>query len=336
MRLFHTPLVPLAIWVFSTLVCDAAPSDFRAANARAATFEGTFKGQGGLTVAFESVVVPEARGAIVILSGYTESYRYYDDLIADLVKENYSVYIMDHRGMGRSGREVANRQIVHTKNFEDYVLDAEAFVDAVVKSPTASDTTEPLYLLAHSMGGFVGAELLAKRPDLFRAASLSAPLMMLNFGAWPDWLAHAVVTAAVKLRFGDRYAVGYHDFDPRKYVFPGNGTTHDEARFGVKLRGYIDNPDLVMGGPSNSWVQAMIEATNAAVGLGTRIKTPFVLFQAGDDRFVAALGQDRLCDEAKDFCRKVVFKTAWHEIIRETDDVRSVFLKETLALFAAH
>ena len=82
-----------------------------------------------------------------MLTGYTESYLMYSDLIKDLFEQKYSIFIMDHRGMGKSGRMLPNRQIVHVVNFDDYVNDAEFFTQEIARR----DGSElPLYLFGHS------------------------------------------------------------------------------------------------------------------------------------------------------------------------------------------
>src|SRR3954451_20076293 len=72
---------------------------------RAQTQELTAK-NGGMTIRYR-VFAPETppavdKGAIVISSGRTEGMVIYQELIYDLQKQGYRVYILDHRGQGFS------------------------------------------------------------------------------------------------------------------------------------------------------------------------------------------------------------------------------------------
>lgn len=283
-----------------------------------------FEGAGGVKIAYEIFPAKAARGAVVVLSGYSESYVFYTDLIADLTKDGLDVYVMDHRGMGRSERPLKNRQIVHVVDPADYGRDVDRFVDDVV---TPSLRGLPLFLFAHSTGALVAVDVMQRRPELFRKAVLSTPLLRLNTGSWPEAVAYGVVAAADALGFGEDYAIGYKDAVLDSYTFESNKTTHSVERFAIKRRDYELNPELMMGGPSNHWVRAMMTwAAALAPGYG-RVKTPVLMFQAGQETFVSNEGQDAFCAAAP-HCRKIRFEDAYHELFREAEAVREPLIRE--------
>ena len=106
----------------------------------------------------------DARRAVVILHGYTESAEKFREMAWYFVSDGYSVFAMDHRGHGRSVREVEDKSVTHVDRFADYVRDLGDFMDAVVR-PHMGDA--PLCLYAHSMGGAIGALALMEHPDWF-------------------------------------------------------------------------------------------------------------------------------------------------------------------------
>src|SRR5438105_246924 len=75
------------------------------------------------------------KGAIVISSGRTEGMVGYQELIYDLQKQGYRVYILDHRGQGFSDHFAVktDRERGHVDNFDYFVDDLNKFVATVVK-----------------------------------------------------------------------------------------------------------------------------------------------------------------------------------------------------------
>jgi lysophospholipase len=295
------------------------------------TRDGAFAGAGGAAIAYRAAVVPDAVGAVLLLTGYTESYLYYDELIADLRARRYSVYAMDHRGMGLSSRLAANPQIVHVERFSDYVDDAEAFVAGVVRA----EWSGPLYFFGHSTGALVGAELLARRPAWFAAAALSSPLFDVNTGNVPRFVAASAASAATALGLGARYAPGYGDVGMDSRRFETNKVTHSRERWDAHEQVLRAHPELLMGGPSNRWVEVVLAETESVEALARQVTTPVVVFQAGEDHFVRNPPQETFC-RLTTSCRLVRFDAAFHELVRELDPVRSALMDETLRHFAAH
>ena len=96
--------------------------------------------------------------------------------IHELHQFGYSVYTFDHRCQGLSGRAVpGHHQRVHVDDFRWYVDDMLTFVDNHVPKHHTSDGNR-LTILAHSMGGMVASLATLRRPELFRALVLCAPM----------------------------------------------------------------------------------------------------------------------------------------------------------------
>jgi lysophospholipase len=176
---------------------------------------------------------------------------------------------------------------------------------------------------------------MARRPAWFAAAALGSPLLGLNTGGIPGIVAQSLVTLAAGLGLGAHYAPGYGDAQLDGKRFETNKVTHSAERYAAHHQILVAHPELLMGGPSNQWVRSAFAATADVDGLARRVSTPLVLFQAGADAYVLLEPQDRFCRLAAS-CRLVRFPGAYHELIREQDDVRSALLDETLRHFAAH
>ena len=95
---------------------------------------GSFSGKNGIHIRYRHFINPFEKAAIVIAPGYGDSYIHYAELAFDLFLKGYSLYIIDHRGQGFSGRFLENHQIGHVDRFQYYIHDLKYFVERVVKS----------------------------------------------------------------------------------------------------------------------------------------------------------------------------------------------------------
>ena len=110
--------------------------------------EGYISSTDGLKLHYQFLVNPNEKAAIVISHGYCEFISKYAESIYYFYEMGYSVFMMEHRGHGFSGRLVEGFSKVHVRRFEDYVSDFNLFIENVV---IPESLTEKLYLFAHSI-----------------------------------------------------------------------------------------------------------------------------------------------------------------------------------------
>ena len=85
--------------------------------------EGEFKGKDGIPIRYAALRQAKVDRAILIVNGRVESYLKYQELAWDLWRQGYSLYLIDHRGQGLSGRMLADLEKGYVADFDDYVLD---------------------------------------------------------------------------------------------------------------------------------------------------------------------------------------------------------------------
>lgn len=298
---------------------------------------GEFQGVGGVKLAYASVVVPDARAAVVIVTGRTENLMKYQEVVADLVRQKYSVYVYDHRGQGFSQRLLPSEpQKGHVKNFEDYVDDLQTFVQQVVKR----DTREKLLLLAHSMGGGVATRHLQRFPGVFAAAALSSPMHQPNAKIMISAGSSCLYFRLTGWFFGESWA----GFTPKPYSHEpyqnANEYTHSPERWEQVLKIENAHQEVRLGGPTRKWASEACGASNTLLGETAKITEPVLVLQAGDDNAVVDSGQNEFCTELQRNTGRACdggaphrIEGARHELLIEADLYRVPAMTKILDFF---
>src|SRR5471030_2112424 len=114
---------------------------------------GYILGQKKLKLYYEKFIIDNAKANIVISHGFKEYTEKYYELIYYFMKEGYSVFIIEHRGHGRSQRLGIDDSQINVEKFNYYVEDFKKFIDEIV---IPDSKNKSLLLFAHSMGGGIG------------------------------------------------------------------------------------------------------------------------------------------------------------------------------------
>jgi acylglycerol lipase len=153
----------------------------------------SFPGEGGVQIHWQCWL-PEAtpRATVVIAHGVSEHADRYSHVAARLIRENYAVYALDHRGHGRSG---GKRAVV------DRMARAVADVDTLIRLARSEQPNRKLFLLGHSMGGAIAVEYGLAHQERIDGLVLSAPATDLE-AASPFELVASRVLSAIAPRAG--------------------------------------------------------------------------------------------------------------------------------------
>lgn len=249
--------------------------------------DGYFTTPDSLNIYYQKYQLEDAKGAIVISHGFSESSAKYEEVIYYFLNEGYSVYILDYRGHGYSDRLVEDLSLVHVDDFEDYVTDLKLFLDDII-IPENDDM--PLLLYAHSMGGAVGTLFLEQYPDYFDAAVLSCPMMEVELGNFPKPFAIAVSNLYSAVNLGENYIFTHGPFEGVSDFEDSSATSL--ARYTYFFNKQINDSFLQTSGASFNWLKEALHATKVLTDKEntTNIKVPVLIFEADNDSFVKALG----------------------------------------------
>ena len=146
---------------------------------------GALKTPDGVNLRFARWAPPPGRkGTVVVLQGRAEFIEKYFETVRDLRARGFAVATFDWRGQGLSDRALGDRHKGHVRNFVQYGIDLDAFMEQVV----LPDCPPPIFALGHSMGAAIGLRACHDGSRWFDRMVLSAPMIGLpraRFTAWP-------------------------------------------------------------------------------------------------------------------------------------------------------
>jgi len=286
-----------------------------------------FRGENNISIHYMAFTVFHERGSIVISNGRTEAIVKYKELIYDLNQNGYSLFLIDHRGQGFSGRMNVDQQMGHVDDFNNYIYDLHRFVTQKVKPRKP----KYLYLLGHSMGGAIAVRYLEMFDDGFDATVLTSPMLQPNlFTANTSTLLCKVMALKKDKK---RYAPGQKDYDKERVTFKDNLLTHSKLRFDIAHQEMAEHPYAKIGGPSVGWVQNACKASVLAVEEAEKIKVPLLVLRGSEDKIVNPKAEDTFCQSMGGLCRGYEIEGAWHELLVEKDRYRSETLQAILTFF---
>lgn len=291
--------------------------------------EGYFKGVKDAQIYYRKYEIYNSKASIVISHGFCESGEKYEELIKIFNSNGYSVYILDHRGHGRSEKLGKYKNQINIEKFDYYVEDLKNFIDNQVLTNIENNK---LYLYGHSMGGAISALFLEKYPNYFDAVILNAPMMTINTGKYPNLISSIVSNLACILGKGDEYVWGHGPFNHKADLL--NSGTSSEIRYNTYFNKQLKYECFQTSGASFRWLKESLAATKYITNKknASKITAPVLLFQAGKDTFVKPKGHEQFAKGAKN-CKIRIFEEAKHEIYIERDEIFNLYIKELLSFY---
>lgn len=288
---------------------------------------GQFNGLANVPIHYSYCHTPGAEAVWVISSGRIETAIKYTELIYELSQAGYSVFILDHRGQGRSGRLLPDPQVGYVTDFADYQHDLAMFLRNIVQPAGYRHHL----LLAHSMGSAIGAGLLTlprwqQWHDFFSAAVLCAPMFGIYTGSIPNRLAErsAMLCCRIANLFSlqQSYFLGQTAYQEKPFCV--NDLTSSAARYQALRHCYQAEPQLQLGGVSYQWLKQAIFAMRELPHYAKHCRTPILLLQGGQDKVVANSAQQLWFEQLPAELTKqlVTLNDARHEVLMEQDHLR--------------
>ncbi|MDD7388476.1 MAG: alpha/beta hydrolase [Lachnospiraceae bacterium] len=271
---------------------------------------GRYEREPGKYLYYESYMAEDAAGTVIIAHGFTESAEKYKEVIFYFLKEHYNVFILDHRGHGRSIRELQKRDfsLTHINDFNDYVEDFRGFIEEIAVSQAG--TQLPFYIFAHSMGGAIAVRYLQMYPGRIAKAVLTAPMLDIKLGM-PSIQAEAISCYMVKTGRGEEYIAGQAPF-PRGNSFETSSCSSRE-RYEYYFNKKRSCQEFQNNAGSYSWLYESLKAVKKIEKEKRKIQIPLCIFTAEQDHLVSRSGQIDLAEKTP-YSRLILVKDTKHEI----------------------
>ncbi|MEY2934748.1 MAG: hypothetical protein RL033_5497 [Pseudomonadota bacterium] len=237
---------------------------------------------------------PSPSPALVLVHGFAEHCRRYDELAAHLLRQRIAVCRFDARGHGRS-----SGQRGYVRRHDDYVSDLRAYVAQLL-------TEQPgrrLVLLGHSDGGVVAVRAVQQGLTGIAALLLTNPYLRIRAERKPvpDALARllALVAGRLPLPSGIRAAELTHD--------PTLQKAHARDRWIHRVA-------------TPRWYWSAVETGRAALADAERLRLPLLLIVGDADPLADPSAMLELYERAASPDKQLILRRGeLHEVLNETD-----------------
>jgi len=261
------------------------------------------------------------KGTVCVFPGRTEPIEKYFETVRDLRDRGFAVAMIDWRGQGHSSRRLRDPRKGYVRDFSDFEVDVETFVQQVV----LPDCPPPFFALAHSMGGAVMLRVARAGKRWFDRMVLSAPMIDLP-GRRTALPTRALLRAMRLMGQGGRYVPGGSDALTGTESFINNPFTSDPVRYARNAAILEEDPTLGIGSPTVAWADTALRAMHTFRGMNypSEIRQPILMLAASNDSIVSTAAIEEFAYHLRAGSHLVIAGSR-HEILQEQDRYRSQF-----------
>ncbi|MDA9490875.1 MULTISPECIES: alpha/beta fold hydrolase [unclassified Bradyrhizobium] len=283
---------------------------------------GTIKTPDGAELRFARWAPPANRkGTVCVFTGRSEQIEKYFETVRDLRDRGFAVAMIDWRGQGHSSRRLRDPRKGYVRDFADFEIDVETFVQQVV----LPDCPPPFFALAHSMGGTVMLRVAHAGKRWFDRMVLSAPMIDLP-GRTTSLPARALLKTMRLMGMGGRYVPGGSDRITGLDPFINNPLTSDPVRYARNAAILEEDSTLGLASPTVAWADSAFRAMHTFKGMNypSEIRQPILMLAASSDTVVSTAAIEEFAYHLRAGSHLVIAGSK-HEILQEQDRYRSQF-----------
>ncbi len=236
----------------------------------------------------------ESKAVVVIVHGFAEHLGRYDIFTEKLLESNFTVYRFDNRGHGKSGGKIG-----HLDDFNDYVLDADLIVEkAIQENPDL-----PIFMIGHSMGGFIAFLYGLKHGDKLKGQVLS--------GAATDYNLEIQGIKGMLIKIVSK-------------ILPNNLIKNDLSELISRdpevVKNYKSDPLVFDKATAGFYYQFLIAGTNYLIANRKNFTCPCLILHGEKDKIIDKTVSEKLFDSiASEDKVLTIYEGLYHEILNEPE-----------------
>lgn len=287
-----------------------------------------FKSFDGRKMHYLAYVNPNAKAIIVILHGFTECAKKFDEMAYYFYNDGYSVYSLDLRGHGFSFKNDAPIYAVDSNGFDEYSKDLKAFIDEIV-----SKQNLPIYCYTHSLGGNAALLSIIEDNAPIDKIVLSSPMICGDMGM-PVKVAKVISKLIVSLGCGLAPVPKKCRFNPYEINNDATSVSRATHAMGYKIR----HKECQTCGPTFNWVCHSLIACDKLTEEGNikKINTSMLLIKPEVDAQLLESYQDKfieICEKNGKDITVVKTENTHHEIYQSRCEDLEKYLTLILDFF---
>lgn len=254
--------------------------------------DGYVKSYDGLELYLVKDVPDSLKGIVVIVHGFAEHLGRYDYITKRLNDKGYGVYRFDNRGHGKTKGEKG-----HIEKFEEFLYDTDTIVDLAKKE----NPDVPIYMLGHSMGGFITASYGVKYRDKLKGQILSA--------------AATAISPQVKGIKGNIFKI-INKVAPKIRI--KNPITTALCKNPEVVEKYLKDPLNLKDATLNFYVEFLIRGVNWLNENMDKYSYPCLILHGSEDKIVFKEASENFYDKISSKDKKlIIYDGLYHEIMNE-------------------
>jgi lysophospholipase len=270
----------------------------------------------------------KARGSLIFAGGRGDFIEKYLEALAHWHSGGWNVTSFDWRGQGGSRGDIVGG---HLDSFDPLVEDGAALLKQWME-----ETSAPHVAVAHSMGGHLLLRIIAEHEPVLSAAVLVAPMIGINATPVPTSIGRATARTLCSLGW-NRVPAWKQNERPAP---PGSTRqaflTSCNERYADETWWHEQQPGFRLGPPSWGWLDAAYRSIDSLTASKLySVDLPILLLGTDKDRLVSPTAirrAARLLPKAE----LLMFPSAAHELLRESDPVRLEALARIDSFLAEH
>jgi lysophospholipase len=286
--------------------------------------QGTISAPDGTGLNYYIAAPKDPKASLLIVHGMGEFFGKYHEYIWNMYRAGFKVFFMENRGHGYSEGKAPEHDVIYIDSYDTYVEDLKTFIDRVVLPQ--SEGLQKL-MIAHSMGGCIGALFLEKYPGIFKAAILSSPMLKMKGADYSPFVVALLKCFALVTGKRKKLAPNQKHFDPNTDFAKSSALSR--ARFDYQLSQRIADEHYQTTGASFSWALSSLDATRKVIAGADKLKLPITVMTAGKDHLIDAAGYEQF----KTRVPQAVFHAydnSRHEIFNSDDESRKRYFADVI------